>query len=67
MVSTASLPMRRIGLALAAGVVLFSALAVAQDAISVGELSAGEIEDELQVSLSIFRGSRRLSNLAIPS
>ncbi|PYH78076.1 ZIP zinc transporter [Aspergillus uvarum CBS 121591] len=40
--------MRRIGLALAAGVVLFSALAVAQDAISVGELSAGEIEDELQ-------------------
>ncbi|RAH40498.1 Zn(2+) transporter YKE4 [Aspergillus brunneoviolaceus CBS 621.78] len=48
MVSTASLPMRRIGLALAAGVVLFSALAVAQDAISVGELSAGEIEDELQ-------------------
>ncbi|PYI20667.1 ZIP zinc transporter [Aspergillus violaceofuscus CBS 115571] len=48
MVSSASLPMRRIGLALAAGVVLFSALAVAQDAISVGELSAGEIEDELQ-------------------
>ncbi|OJJ97012.1 hypothetical protein ASPACDRAFT_54334 [Aspergillus aculeatus ATCC 16872] len=40
--------MRRIVLALAAGVVLFSALAVAQDAISVGELSAGEIEDELQ-------------------
>ncbi|PYH41645.1 Zn(2+) transporter YKE4 [Aspergillus saccharolyticus JOP 1030-1] len=41
-------PMRRIGLALAAGVVLFSALAVAQDAISVGELSVGQIEEELQ-------------------
>ncbi|RAL14301.1 Zn(2+) transporter YKE4 [Aspergillus homomorphus CBS 101889] len=48
MASTSLLPMRRIGLALAAGIVLFSALAVAHDAVSVGELSAGQIEEELQ-------------------
>lgn len=42
-------PARRMGLALAAGLVLFSALAVAHDAISVGDMSVGQIEEELQV------------------
>ncbi|RAK87239.1 ZIP zinc transporter [Aspergillus costaricaensis CBS 115574] len=41
-------PARRMGLALAAGLVLFSALAVAHDAISVGDMSVGQIEEELQ-------------------
>ncbi|PYH68566.1 Zn(2+) transporter YKE4 [Aspergillus vadensis CBS 113365] len=41
-------PARRVGLALAAGLVLFSALAVAHDAISVGDMSVGQIEEELQ-------------------
>ncbi|KKK22608.1 ZIP Zinc transporter [Aspergillus rambellii] len=41
-------PMRRIGLALAVGLVLFAALAAAQGAISVGDLSASQIEEELQ-------------------
>ncbi|PWY75115.1 Zinc/iron permease [Aspergillus heteromorphus CBS 117.55] len=35
-------------LALAAGLVLFSALAAAHDALSVGDLSVGQIEEELQ-------------------
>ncbi|RAL02045.1 Zn(2+) transporter YKE4 [Aspergillus ibericus CBS 121593] len=39
---------RRMGLALIAGLVLFSALAVAHDAISVGDMSVGQIEEELQ-------------------
>ncbi|GKZ79276.1 hypothetical protein AnigIFM56816_003161 [Aspergillus niger] len=41
-------PARRMGLGLAAGLVLFSALAVAHDAISVGDMSVGQIEEELQ-------------------
>ncbi|KAE8396181.1 ZIP zinc transporter [Aspergillus alliaceus] len=41
-------PARRIGLALAAGLFLFTVLAVAKEAIPVGELSVGQIEDELQ-------------------
>ncbi|PWY91362.1 Zip-domain-containing protein [Aspergillus sclerotioniger CBS 115572] len=41
-------PARRMGLALAAGLVLLSALAVAHDAISVGDMSVGQIEEELQ-------------------
>ncbi|PYH95289.1 ZIP zinc transporter [Aspergillus ellipticus CBS 707.79] len=41
-------PSRRMGLALVAGLVLFSAVAAAYDAISVGDLSVGQIEEELQ-------------------
>ncbi|KAF7585137.1 hypothetical protein BBP40_012179, partial [Aspergillus hancockii] len=41
-------PTRRVCLALAAGLFLFSAFAIAKDAIPVGELSVGQIEDELQ-------------------
>lgn len=41
--------MRRTGLVLVAAVVVFSALAVA-NAVPVGELSVGEIEEELQVT-----------------
>ncbi|KAI9037596.1 Zn(2+) transporter YKE4 [Aspergillus affinis] len=41
-------PSRRIGFALAAGVLLFSVFAVAKDVLDVGELSVGQIEDELQ-------------------
>ncbi|KAE8379850.1 ZIP zinc transporter [Aspergillus bertholletiae] len=41
-------PARRLAFALAAGLVLFSIFAVARDAIPVGELSVGQIEDELQ-------------------
>ena len=44
---------RRLALALAAGLVLFSVLAVAKDAIPVGELSVGQIEDELQVNMKL--------------
>jgi len=40
--------MRRTGLVLIATVVVFSALAAA-NAVPVGELSVGEIEEELQV------------------
>ena len=43
------LPGRRIGLALLCGVIVFAVLGAAYDA--VGELSVGEIEDELQVSI----------------
>lgn len=43
-------PSRRIGFALAAGVLLFSAFAIAKEALDVGELSVGQIEDELQVN-----------------
>ena len=39
---------RRTGLVLAAAVIVFSALAAA-NAVPVGELSVGQIEDELQV------------------
>ncbi|KAL4964875.1 Zn(2+) transporter YKE4 [Aspergillus stella-maris] len=40
-------PARKIGLALAGGLVLFSVLAAAQE-LKVGELSVGQIEEELQ-------------------
>lgn len=40
--------MRRSGLVLAGAVVVFSALAAAN---AVGELSVGEIEDQLQVNI----------------
>ena len=40
--------MRRTGLVLAAAVIVCSALAAA-NAVPVGELSVGQIEDELQV------------------
>ncbi|KAL4884214.1 ZIP zinc transporter-domain-containing protein [Aspergillus karnatakaensis] len=39
---------RRIGFALAVGVVLFSALAAAREAVPVGDLSVSQIEEELQ-------------------
>lgn len=42
-------PARKIGLALAVGLAFFSALAAAQDAIAVGDLSVREIEEQLQV------------------
>ncbi|PLB42627.1 Zn(2+) transporter YKE4 [Aspergillus candidus] len=42
------LPGRRTGLALLCGVIAFAALGAAYDAVAVGELSVGEIEDELQ-------------------
>lgn len=42
-------PARRIGLALAVGLAFFSALAAAQDALAVGDLSVSEIEEQLQV------------------
>lgn len=41
--------MRRTGLVLVTAVVVFSALAAA-NAVPVGELSVGEIEEELQVN-----------------
>lgn len=41
--------LRRSGLVLAGAVVVFSALAAA-NAVPVGELSVGEIEEELQVN-----------------
>ena len=41
--------MHRTGLALVAAVIVFSALAAA-NAVPVGELSVGEIEEELQVT-----------------
>ncbi|GES65768.1 ZIP Zinc transporter [Aspergillus terreus] len=46
--ASSPLTMRRIILALAAGLLLFSAFAWAHDAVSVGDLSVAEIEDELQ-------------------
>jgi zinc transporter 7 len=44
------LPSRRMGLALIAGCVLFSALAAAT--ADPGDLSVGEIEEQLQVNTS---------------
>lgn len=44
---------RRLAFALAAGLVLFSVLAVAKDVIPVGELSVSQIEDELQVNMKL--------------
>ncbi|RDW74395.1 Zn(2+) transporter YKE4 [Aspergillus mulundensis] len=41
-------PARKVGLALAVGLVLFSALAAAQEKLAVGELSVSQIEEELQ-------------------
>lgn len=41
--------MRRTGLVVVASVIVFSALAAA-NAIPIGELSVGEIEEELQVT-----------------
>ncbi|KAL5355226.1 ZIP zinc transporter-domain-containing protein [Aspergillus floccosus] len=46
--ASSPLAMRRIILALAAGLLLFSAFAWAHDTVSVGDLSVAEIEDELQ-------------------
>ncbi|KAE8154857.1 ZIP zinc transporter-domain-containing protein [Aspergillus avenaceus] len=41
-------PSHRLGLALSAGLLLFSAFAIAKEALPVGEWSVGQIEDELQ-------------------
>ena len=47
------IPGRRTGLALLCGVIAFAVLGAAYDAVAVGELSVGEIEDELQVFNSL--------------
>ncbi|KAI9368177.1 ZIP zinc transporter [Aspergillus egyptiacus] len=39
---------RRVGLALVVGLILFSALAAARDAVPIGDLSVSQIEEELQ-------------------
>lgn len=57
MVLSALSSVRRPGLALAAGVVLFSAVAAARDAV---DLSASQIEDELQVRIQLKLGHSNL-------
>ncbi|KAL4894392.1 ZIP zinc transporter [Aspergillus ambiguus] len=46
--ASSPLAMRRIALALASGLLLFSVFALAHEAVSVGDLSVTQIEDELQ-------------------
>ena len=54
-------PMRRIGFTLVAVAFLFSALVAANTDSGVGELSAPQIEDQLQVRTTVQSGDNKLT------